>query len=295
MKSRIGVMGNDFFGKRIVNSLHGKVSMVFLYTSLKDIRFMKKIEDVKIIHYIGSPTVSFHGVLTLLRLRIFGKKIIVHWIGGDSWIATNNFLPRILTKLLKNEIALHIAIEKNLSNRIEKLGIRSIIHPLPVATHFKLEELPDQKRILVYAPDITEYYWERFNGKMIKKIVKEFRDVHFIIIRNSGKYFDEPNVECHKWIDNMKEIYKKVIGVIRISTHDGQPGTIIEALSMGRHFIFSQEFPFCKKATNFEELKIALKSILDEPKLNVEGSKFVNDEYSIKKISSGLEKIYKMI
>ncbi len=291
----IGVMGNDFFGKRIVDSLSNKISIVFLYTSLKDVTFKKKIKDVKTIHYIGSPTVSFHGVLTLIRLRLYGKKIIVHWVGADSWMATNNFFPRMFTKLFKTQISLHVAIEKELAKRIEKLGIDSIIHPLPVATHFEIEPLPDKKQVLVYAPDITEYYWSRFNGEIIKKIVKEFSDVHFIIVRNSGKHFDEPNVECHEWIKDMKEIYKKIIVVIRISTHDGQPGIIIEALSMGRHFIFSQEFPFCKKATNFEELKNALKEILDEPKLNMEGSKFVNEEYGIEKIAAGLEKIYNMI
>lgn len=288
-------MGNSFFGKRIVNSLSKKISIIFLYSSLKDINFMRKNKNIKIIHYIGSPTVSFHGILSLIRLRIFGKKIIIHWIGADSWMATNEFFPKIFTKLFKNQIALHISIEKKLANRIKAIGINTIIHPLPVATHFKMESLPIKKQILVYAPDMTDYYWNRFNGEIIKKIVNEFKDIHFIIIRNSGKYFNESNVECHEWIDNMEEIYKKIISVIRISTHDGQPGSIIEALSMGRHFIFSQEFPFCKKATNFEELKNAINEIFDKPTLNIEGSKYVNEKYSIEKISLGLEKIYKNI
>ena len=289
----IGIMGNDFFGKKMVAALSNKIPIIFLYASLKDPKFKEKIRDVKIIHYIGSPTVSFSGVISLIRLKLYGKKIIVHWIGADSWMATNNFFPNLFTKLLKNQVSLHVSIEKELSKRIEKIGIDSIIHPLPVATHFQIEPLQTKKQVLVYAPDITEYYWIRFNGDIIKKIVKEFTDVHFIILRNSGKHFDEPNVECHEWIEDMKEIYKKITVVVRISTHDGQPGTIIEALSMGRHFIFSQEFPFCKKATNFGEVKSALQEILDKPKLNIEGSKFVNEEYSIQKIAIGLEKIYK--
>lgn len=292
----IGIMGNDFFGKRIVDALSKKISVVFLYTSLKDVTFQKKIKDVKIIHYIGSPTVSFHGVLTLIRLRIYGKKIIAHWIGADSWMAENLFFPRIFTKLFKNQISLHVAIEKELLKRIEKIGINAtIIHPLPVASHYEVEPLPSKKQVLVYAPDMNEYYWNRFNGELIKKIVKEFSDVHFIIVRNSGKHFDEPNVECHEWIDDMKEIYQKTIVMIRISTHDGHPSVIREALSMGRHVIYSEKSPFCKKATNFDELKNALKEILDEPKLNIEGSKFVNEEFSIEKIAAGLEKIYKMV
>ena len=92
-------MGNDFFGKRMVNSLSKKIPVVFFYTSLKDIRFQKKIKDVKIVHYIGSPTVSLHGVFTIIRLKISGKKIIMHWIGADSWMAQNLFFPKMVMKL----------------------------------------------------------------------------------------------------------------------------------------------------------------------------------------------------
>lgn len=67
-------MGNEFFGKRIVEALNGKIDSVFLYTSLHDLRFRKKIEKIDIIHFIGSPTVSLHGVLTLLRLKSWEKK-----------------------------------------------------------------------------------------------------------------------------------------------------------------------------------------------------------------------------
>ena len=291
----IGIMGNDFFGKRMASAINKTMPAVFLYSSLMDATFKKKIKDVKIIHYVGSPTVSFHGVLNLIRLKLYGKKIIVHWIGADAWMAENLFFARIFTKLFKNQISLHVAIEKELLKRIEKIGINAIIHPLPVASHYEVEPLPSKKQALVYGPDMNEYYWERFNGELIKKIVKEFTDVHFIIVRNSGKHFDEPNVECHEWINDMKEIYKKIIVFIRISTHDGHPGTIREALSMGRHVIYSEEIPFCKKATNYEELKRALKEILDEPKVNIEGSKFVYEKFSIEKIAAGLVEIYKTI
>ena len=64
----IGIMGNDFFGKRMADAINKTMPAVFLYSSLMDATFKKKIKDVKIIHYVGSPTVSFHGVLNLIRL-----------------------------------------------------------------------------------------------------------------------------------------------------------------------------------------------------------------------------------
>jgi len=289
----IGIMGNEFFGKRIVKALSGKANVIFLYSSLDDLSFIKKIKNVRVIHFIGSPTVSTHGVLTLLRLKMAKKKIIVHWVGADSWLANKKFHLKVYSQLLKNKIELHIAIEKEIARKLESLGIKSITYPLPVATHYNLEPLPSKKQILVYAPDEEEYYWKRFNGDLIKRIVREFPEVTFIILRNSGKYFSEQNVKCFKWVENMKKMYQESLGMIRISEHDGFPGTMVEALSMGRHFVYSQEFPYCKKATNFEELKKAIEEIINEPKLNIDGKNYIEKEYGLDKIAKGLVDIYK--
>lgn len=286
-------MGNEFFGKRMLESFNGKIDAVFLYPSLKDLNFGKKIENVKVIHFIGSPTVSTHGLLTLLKLKMLKKKIIVHWVGADSWLANKKFHLKLYSKLFKNKIELHISIEKEIAKRLELLGIKSIIYPLPVATHYNLEPLPLKKQILVYAPDKEDYYWKRFNGELIKRIVNEFPNVSFIILKNSGKKFSEPNVKCFTWVKDMKKMYKNSLGMIRISEHDGFPGTIVETLSMGRYFVYSQEFPFCKKATNFDELKKSIKEIINESKLNVSGREYVEKEYGLDSIAEGLIKIYK--
>jgi len=291
----IGIIGNEFFGKRIVDALNKKMTAEYLYPSLHDFGFKNKIKNIEIIHFIGSPTVTTHGVVTLFRFKLWNKKIIVHWIGADSWLATHNLMAKFYTKILKHKIDVHICIEKELTKRIKPLGIDAIVHPLPVATHFTLQPLPKEKNVMIYAPDENEYYWKRFNGDMIIKLVKEFPKVNFYIMRNSGKYFDVPNVTCFRWVKDMQEIYKKVIACVRISTHDGQPGTIIESLSMGRQVIYSQEFPFCKTATTYNELKKELKEILENPTLNVEGAEYVNEHYNLNKITEGLVAIYKKL
>ena len=289
----IGIIGNKFFGPRIVENLQKKIKAVYLYPSLHDLRFKRKIENLEIIHFIGSPTASLHGVLTLSRLRLWKKKIIVHWIGGDAWQVTNKKRFRLYTKLCKNKIDLHLADDERLSSMLTKVGINAIVQPLPVANHYKLEPLPTEKNFLVYLPDETQYWWERFNGKIIKKIVREFPEINFIIIKNSGKFFNERNVKCFKWVDDIHTIYKNVIGMIRIPTHDGLPGTMIELLSMGRYCIYSEKLPYCYKANTFEELKNVINEILKKPMLNVEGSKYVNEKYNLDKIIKNLIEFYR--
>jgi len=288
----IGIIGNEFFGRRVVKALETKIDATLIYPSLHDLRFKNKIKKIDIIHFIGSPTVSTHGILTLLRFRSWNKKVIVHWIGGDAWLATNKIIQRYYTILFKNKINLHLAIEDRLSKMLSTIGLDSIEIPLPVAKFFDVMSLPTKNQVIVYAPDESEYFWRRFNGPIIKKLVKEFPDIVFVILRNSGKYFNEPNVRCFSWVENMEELYKSSIAVIRISTHDGLPTTIMEALSMGRQFIYSEPFPFCKTAKSFEEAKILLREILEKPTINLEGSKYVREKYDSNKIADKLVEIY---
>jgi hypothetical protein len=291
----IGIIGNKFFGTRIVENLEKKIKVVYLYPSLHDLKFKKKIEKVEIIHFIGSPIASLHGVLTLIRFRMWGKKIIVHWIGGDAWQVSSKKKFKVYTKLCKKKIDLHLVDDERLGIMLKKVGINSTVQPLPVANHYELEPLPNEKKILVYLPDDTKYWWNRFNGDIIKQIVNEFPKINFIIIKNSGKFFNESNVKCYKWIDDLESIYKNVIGMIRIPTHDGLPGTMVELLSMGRYFIYSEKLPYCYKAKTFEELKNVINEIIIDPKLNVEGAKYVNEKYNLNHIIENLINFYENI
>lgn len=291
----IGIIGNEFFGKRIVENLNKKTDSVFLYPSLHDLNFKKKINKVKIIHFIGSPTISLHGVLTLSRFRRWGKKIIVHWIGGDAWQATNNNRFKFYTLLCKNKIDLHLADDSRLSLMIKKLNLNAKVQALPVAIHYNVEPLTSEKNFLVYLPDGSDYWWNRYNGNLLKKIVNEFPEINFIMLKNSGKYFDEPNVKCYKWIDDLKKFYKNSLALIRLPTHDGLPGTMIEMLSMGRHFVYSEDFPYCKKANSFEELKNVLRDLIANPSLNIDGSNYVRDEYNVDKITNSLMNFYENV
>ena len=223
----IGIIGNKFFGPRIVENLGKKIEAVYLYPSLHDINFKNKIKNVKIIHFIGSPTVSLHGVLTLMRFRKWNKKIIVHWIGGDAWQATNKNRFKWYTSLCKNKIDLHLADDNRLALMINKLNINAKVQALPVARHYNLEPLPKEKNILVYLPDETEYFWNRFNGDIIKKIVKDFPEVNFTIIKNSGRYFDEDNVKCYEWVNNIEEYYRAHRRVAGFATRSGCRGVAV--------------------------------------------------------------------
>jgi len=290
----VAILGAKYPGERIVNKLKSKnVNVIFVTPSLRDIKFKKKLSTHKVIHYIGSPTVTFLGLLTLIRFKIWKKKILVTWRGSDVLIANTKPIFRFFTKTFQPLIDVNTALSEALVEELNGIGIKAKLQPNPVYTLYELQELPSEKKVAVYLPDKLDYQWNFYQGNMIKKLVNEFPEVSFIIIGNKGKNFTEKNVKCLGWVENTEEIYKQVRAVVRLPLHDGLSNTILEATSMGRTVIASSvNFSFCKIANNYEEVKKHLHDTLEKPILNVEGSKFVHKNYDCEKITNELISIY---
>ncbi len=289
----IAIIGVTNFGKRLESQLNNKnVESLFISELLRDIDF-KKLKSYSIIHFIWSPTLSVRGFLTLIRLKLMHKKIVVSWIGTDVLYANSRLLSRVITKISQSMIDINLVVSENLKKELNQIGIKAKLQPLPVFLLYKINEIPNQKRVSVYLPDKNKRDWSFYQGDIIKKLVKSFPDVEFIIVPNTGKNFSEKNVKCIKWTDSMEEIYSQVMATIRLPIHDGLSNTILEVLSLGRTMITSPvDFPYCKIATNFEEAKGHLQNVIENPSINIEASEFVHKNYNLAKFTDELIEIY---
>lgn len=289
----IAIIGIAKFGKRLESQLNNKnVESLFISELLRDIDF-KKLKSYSIIHFIWSPTICPRGFLTLLKLKLMHKKIVVSWIGTDVLHANSCLLSRVITKISQSMIDINLVVSENLKKELNQIGIKAKLQPLPVFLLYKINEIPNQKRVSVYLPDKNKQNWSFYQGDIIKKLVKSFPDVEFIIVPNTGKNFSEKNVKCIKWTDNMEEIYSQVMATIRLPIHDGLSNTILEVLSLGRTMITSPvDFPYCKIATNFEEAKGHLQNVIENPSINIEASEFLHKNYNLAKFTDDLIEIY---
>lgn len=291
-------IGGGLFSKRITEEIKKKnIKIIFVTTSLKNLKFKNKIKSFPVIHYTGSPTVTFTGVFSLLRFLFWKKKIVVSWIGFDIRRVQNNIFWKIISKIFVKTIDVHITDDEFVSKELNQVGIPAKVQPLPVYSMHSLCKLPEKKRILVYLPDPTLRDFEHYQGHLIIKLVKEFPKTEFLITRNSGQFFkNDENVKCISWANNLKECYENSIAVIRLPLHDATGATIIETLSMGRTMIASgTNFPFCKIVNNFDDLKNHVKDVLNNPTLNAESSQYVHDVYNNSKFADDLIKICKNI
>ncbi|MBI3622784.1 hypothetical protein HY212_01720 [Candidatus Pacearchaeota archaeon] len=291
----IAVTGGTVFGGRVVTELKKKnIDAVLITSSLRDIHFKKKMIAHHIIHFIGSPTVTLVGILALIRFRIWHKKIVVSWIGFDVRRATGNMFWKLTSRIFDALIDVNITDDNNMVKELDNIGINAKAQPIPIYSIYEIKELHKEKKVAVYLPDKLPVDFNFYQGSIIKKLVNLFPNVEFLITRNSGSYFNEKNVKCFKWIENMEEIYAQVIAVIRLPIHDATGATIIEALSMGRTVIASAtDFPYCKIVKNFEDAKKYLSEVIANPSLNVEGSVYVHKKYNNSKFADALIQIYK--
>ncbi len=73
----IAEIGGGIFSKRIVEELNKKdIPAKIITPSIKNIHFKNELNNYPIIHYTGSPTVTLIGILSLLRFRIWKKKLL---------------------------------------------------------------------------------------------------------------------------------------------------------------------------------------------------------------------------
>jgi len=292
----IALTGNSIFGNRILIQLQKKgIKSIFIEPDMGLRNFKKEISSNKIIHFVASPTVSM-ALTKLIISKILGKKTLVTWIGFDVRHTKYSKIRNLTTRFGKYFIDFNTATSKNLVNDLKAVGIAAKYQPIPVYSLFQISNLPKEKKIAIYLPDRNPADWELYQGKLIKKIIDVFSDVEFLVLGNSGKNFTEKNVKCIPWTENIGDIYKQVKAVIRLPLEDGTSGTVLETLSMGRTMIASNTLvPFCRNIKNFEEAKIAVVEVLEKNTLNIEGSKYVHDNFSNLKLTEDLIEIYQSL
>ena len=289
------ILPANLFAKRIVSQLKTKhYDVILISTRLKDFKLKNKIQSHQVVHYIGSPTVSVLGILTLLRFRLWNKKIVVSWIGYDIRRVTDIFFWKVLSRIFRNLIDVNITEDTKAIEKLQSIGIHTTLQPPPIYQIFPLKKLPNEKKVAVYLPDHKDIDFDFYQGPLIKKLVDDFPNIAFIITGNSGRYFkNNKNVTCIKWTENIEKIYEEVITVIRLPKEDTTGATIIETLSMGRNMIASStNFPYCNIVTNYLELENSLMKIIKNPTLNIEGSRYVHTHYDNDKLTDRLISIY---
>jgi glycosyltransferase involved in cell wall biosynthesis len=281
---KVGFIGPDYHTKLIRSQLEKRGVQTTILE--RDNINLSELRGLDVIHAIY----AFHDVPMVILSKLFGKKVLCHWIGSDV-LSLNNLFYRLQATVLNLFVDRHIAGSENLSFELKKFRITSDVVPIvPEMFAGKLKPLPKQFSILAYLPSNR---YELYNAKDIIKLAEQMHNTRFFIVGTNGENLPKlKNVTYLGWV-KMETLYPKVTVLLRIPKHDGMSLMVLEALSAGRYVVYSNPFPFCHDFVDINETKLYINKLKQTNKPNIGGYHFVKANFSADKIIKKIIDIYK--
>jgi glycosyltransferase involved in cell wall biosynthesis len=198
--------------------------------------------------FLWGSRISFGKFLRVARF--FDKRnVVMFWAGSDVLGAQMQFAQGICEPWIAAKT--HWAGAPWLRDEIQALGMKCEFVPITwVPRVERPHPLPERFSILVYLPDVDRaplYGLER-----ILQVARSLPHISFELVGlASGRVLDPPpNLRIRGRIADIAEVYRRSSVYWRPVSHDGLSFMSLEAMSHGRHVIWSYPFPHCKQSTN---------------------------------------------
>ena len=248
--------------------------------------------------FIWGARVSAGKVLRLARL--FRKeKIVLFWAGSDVLAAQMQFAEGKADPWVTSKI--QWAIAPWLAEEIRALAIPCEHVPLfwlpPVPQPI---ELPDRFSVGTYMPAVSRKHL--YGLDRILRAARSLPHIPFELVGLiEGEIKDAPpNLRILGRTNDMASFYRRASVYWRPVSHDGLSFNALEALSYGRHVIWSYPFPHCIRSMNIEtdiaELqRLYSLQLAGNLQLNRQGMGFMAERFSPERIKEDFLKRWREI
>ncbi|MFN0145534.1 MAG: hypothetical protein ACKVT1_03410 [Dehalococcoidia bacterium] len=199
-----------------------------------------------------------------LLFRAYGKPIVIHWVGTDALIATEQHARGPLARSVVHKPS-HWCDAPWLVDELRQLGIPAEFVSLPVTgLASAAPPLPSRFRVLLYLP-VDGFDREVFDMEALLKLPGAFPDVDFVLVPSPASTLPgplAPNLEAPGWVFDMDALYRSVSVTVRLTSHDGMSFMVLESLSRGRYVIYTYALPGVIKAEGYEAVAAALTGLV---------------------------------
>lgn len=168
----------------------------------------------------------------LIRLKNHNGTKYMMWGGTDADITVERNKQRI-SAILAIPNLIHLAISKNIEDRLIKLGVKPILIDFNLVEEKLFKPLTQDEKnkadsIFIYNGFTKGKEWI-YQDDIYKEVIKRLPNQKFI-------FSNELNLPHHK----MPEIYKKCFIGLRLTYNDGNANTVQEFEAMGIPIIHNQ-------------------------------------------------------
>lgn len=213
---------------------------------------------------------------------LLGKPRVIHWVGSD--IARLAVDPD-LRALLAGPNVRHLAEVNWTAAQLKALGFDADIAPLPPRTHSSgLPPLPEHFTVLLYVPRTRgDFYGQPAFERLMKRL--QGKAIKYVIV-GGGSIDVPPGVDAVNlgWRNMLTDLYENVSALIRYTPRDGLSLMVLEALSFGRHVLWTQPLPFVRRIATYEDMERQILALLaqherGELHAQADAAQFVRNEY----------------
>lgn len=284
MSKRIAVLGLPFFAQRTAEGLR-EAGYDARYVARPGrsprawLGMLAELARADLVYAIGSSVATW-GPLDLLALA--RRRIVMHWVGSDvQYALADGRRGRASRRLIRR--ATHWADAPWLVNELRPLRIRAAVRPLPVPIAVgEAAPLPAEFRVLVYLPERPH---AAYAVDETLAVMRALPDVRFVIAGGFAAPAGFANVTSLGFVAGMADVYRDSVVLLRLVHHDGLSHSVVEALSYGRHAVWTYPFEGAIEAATPEAAIAALRDLQrrftqHELGVNVEGIAKVTQRYS---------------
>ncbi len=177
------------------------------------------------------------------------------------------------------------------------IGVNSEYVALPIPTLANdAPPLPGAFRALIYLPRQPAYR-RVFDVESILRLPRDLPDIQFTIVPSPPESLPSPlpgNVEALAWVDDMDALYRRISVHIRLTLHDGMSFMVLEALSRGRHVIWTFPIEGAIHAPSYEAARDALADLYARHQagtlgLNTAGRDYAQSHFKLQTLATELD------
>lgn len=241
---------------------------------------LMRLSKADVWYSIGDP---FGSRWMYYWARLIGIPRVMHWVGSDIECARTD---KSVRQAALHANAKHLTEIEWTAQELADLGLPSEILPLPVRHQGSgVKPLPERLTILLYVPKSRADFYGRGT---YERLLRDFEGLELrVLVVGGGTISPPPSVEVINfgWRSDLREIYNDSTVLIRCTPHDGLALMVVEALSFGRHVIWSKPFPYATQAIDYTQLTSAFSELIHRHKAGslraqYEAAEFVRKRYA---------------
>ena len=297
---KVLIIGLPLFAKKLaadLNAFDGANTYVACdtyYSYFGKLKFLLHLPSTDIVHSINGT--NYGSKVFELALKT-NRKLMIHWVGTDVLKSTKNLENNQVNQDFVDK-ASHFSEPQWLKDELVQIGIKARLltfTTLETDKDYKREK-PTEFSVLSYIGNNREEFYGINN---LLKLANDFPSTTFNIVGTTLKEYTVPeNVNMLGWVHNIHELYQENILYIRLTEHDGLSSSILEAMSLGCHIIWTCKFPHAYHFAEYTELSEHFHTLIEQfeqGKLqgNLQGMDYISENFDKRKVLEGLVDSYK--